>query len=117
MTIGLLARLLRLLSRVACLIVIASFALFAIHQTSHASTHQVDELTGTTQATNTESLSSEGSVRRTIDEAANTITKPFAGLTSGSKNKWVVHGGNTLLAVLIYGLGVGFVARVLTVRV
>jgi hypothetical protein len=115
------AGLLRLASLVICLIVIASFAVFAVDQAKGASTHQQEALTdGTPSNTNgdsprssgTSTTGNEGSVHKTIDEASNTFTSPFSEVTSGSKNAWTIHGANLLLALVIYGFGLGFLARV-----
>jgi hypothetical protein len=110
-----LPRLLQVLSRLACLVVILSFVLFAVNQTSKASTHQQNELNGTTQPSS--SRPKESAVHKAIDEAAAKITSPFSKLTSGSKNEWVVRGGDAALALLIYGFGVGFLARMVALRV
>jgi hypothetical protein len=117
-----LAAFLRIASKVICLIVVASFAIFAVNQTGTASTHQQDELNGTPVATTTPtstrgSRSHEGTVHRVIDEAAEAFTSPFSGLTAGSTSQWAIRGVSTVLALLVYGLGLGYLARVLRVRV
>jgi predicted PurR-regulated permease PerM len=113
------AGLLRLVSRVACLIVIASFVIFAVNQTGKASTHQQEELSQTPIARQAPSShpKHENEVRKVIDEASNKLTSPFSGLTSGSSSQWVKHGVNVILALLIYGFALGFLARVLRVKV
>jgi hypothetical protein len=119
-TSGVLPGLLRLASRIICLIVIASFVLFVVNQTSNASKGQQRELsTGSTQETpgSTASASShESTARKTIDEVAGELTSPFSAVTSGSTNQWVIRGTNLVLALLVYGFGLGFVARMLSVR-
>lgn len=119
MTSGVLPGLLRLASRIICLIVVASFVLFVVNQTSNASKGQQRELaTGSTQQTPGSSNSSNhvGTVHKTIDEVSDELTSPFSGVTSGSKNQWVIHGANLILTLLIYGFGLGFIARILSVR-
>jgi hypothetical protein len=81
-----LAALLRVASKVICLTVAVSFAIFAVNQTGSASTHQQDELNGTPVAAATPTstrapLPHEGSVHRVIDEAAEAFTSPFSGIT------------------------------------
>ena len=114
------AGLLRLASLVICLIVIASFAIFAIDQTKSASVHQQQELkVGTKEAlTNppTKASTHESSVHEAIDEASNQLTSPFSGITSGSSSEWAIHGVNLVLALAVYGFGLGFLARVVRVR-
>jgi hypothetical protein len=114
------AGLMRLASVVICLIVIASFTIFAVDQTKGASVHQQQELTvGTRAATSSAPKSTpahEGAVHEAIDEASNKLTSPFSGVTSGSSSEWAIHGVNLLLALAIYGFGLGYLARVIRVR-
>jgi hypothetical protein len=103
-------------------IVIVSFALFAIDQTSSASAHQQEALQGTnggpTPASATHAAPAhEGEAHRRIDEVSAQLTSPFAVVTAGSTSQWVVRGVSTLLALLVYGVGIGFLARVLRLRV
>jgi hypothetical protein len=115
-----LSTLLRLASRVICLIVIVSFALFALEQTSSASTHQQNELNESAPAgsrtTTTEKPKSKSALHKTIDEASSSLTSPFSGITAGWQNQWAIHGANLVLALLIYGFALGFLARMLRVR-
>jgi hypothetical protein len=115
------ATLLRLASRVACLIVIVAFAIFAVEQTDKASTHQQNALKGTGSGSSApqiaEKPSHEGAVHNAIDEAAKALTSPFSSLTSGSGSQWVVRGVGTALALLIYGVAIGYVARMMRIRV
>jgi hypothetical protein len=116
--------LLRLASRVVCLIVIASFVIFAVEQASKASTHQQAAVSGTA-ANATASAppaqeakpAQESAVHKAIDEAASELTSPFSGVTAGSTSQWVVRGVGTLLALLVYGLGLGYLLRLLRIRV
>jgi hypothetical protein len=114
-------RLLRLASLVICVIVVASFAIFVVDQSKSASAHQTQEIaTGSTTAKtsgSTNSTAGEGSVHKTIDEASEQLTSPFAGVVSGSSSEWVIRGVKLLLALAVYGFGLGYLARVLRVRV
>jgi hypothetical protein len=120
-------RLLRLASIAICLIVIASFALFAINETKSASGRQQEALVnGGPAATTTGSQSSSGAasrapkhesaVHKAIDEASSKLTSPFSGVLSSS-SEWATRGGKLLLALLVYGFGLGYLARMLRVRV
>jgi hypothetical protein len=109
-------KLLRLASLVICAIVVASFATFAVQQTKSASGHQQEELTGGAKPL-ANATAHEGSVRKALDEASDQLTSPFAGLVSGSTSEWAIRGVKLLLALLVYGLGFGYLARVLRVRV
>ena len=119
-----LARVLKLASLALCLIVIASFALFVINRTSDASAHQQQEVNGETaggagepsSAIAPDSGGHKGSARRTIDEVSEAVTSPFAALTEGSSSQWVIHSVDLALALVVYGFGLGFVARTIRVR-
>jgi hypothetical protein len=115
-----LAGALRLASVVLCLIVIASFALFAINQTGNASAHQQEVLNGNTTTTTDGSTprahATEGSVHKTIDEAADAVTSPFSAATDATNSRWLIHAINLLLTLLVYGFGLAFLARVIRVR-
>ena len=110
-----LAGLMRLASIIICLIVIASFAIFVVNQTSSASTHQQEEVSGRVEAKNTSSTH-ESTVHKTIDEASNELTSPFSSISSGWSSQWATRGANLLLALILYGFGLGFLARVVRVR-
>ena len=112
------ARLLRLASWIVCLIVIASFLIFVVEQTSSASNHQQEELIEHPSAsTGAPAVKHESTLHKKIDEAANFFTSPFAGIVSGSNSQWVIHGVKTVLALLVYGFGLSYLARVIRVRV
>jgi hypothetical protein len=115
-----LVALLRIASRIACLIVVVSFVLFAIDQTSSASTHQQEALNGTNggpTSTPAAHPAQEGEAHKVIDEVAGKLTSPFSGITAGSTSQWVIRGVGTLMALLVYGVGVGFLTRLLRLRV
>jgi len=119
-----LASALRLASVVLCLVVVASFTLFVVDQTSSASAHQQALLSheaSTTPASGApqQSLSShdaKGSVRKTIDEVSEAITSPFSFATDATSSEWLIRGIDLALALLVYGFALGFVARAIRVR-
>ncbi len=107
-----------LASRIVCLIVIAWFVVFAVGASKEASTHQLNEVATATNGTQrTVSEPPATGVQKTLDEAAKAITSPFASVASSSSSAWLIHGVDTMLALLIYGIGFGFLVRVLRVRV
>jgi hypothetical protein len=53
-----------------------------------------------------------GTVHETIDDANDVLLRPFVDLV-GSDNAWVSHGIPALLALLIYGFGLGLLANML----
>ena len=117
------AGILRLASVIICVITVASFAIFAVNQTDHASHHQQEVVSSPTgQALAPASApptgtQHESTVRRVIDEASNKLTSPFSSITVGSSSEWGTRGLNLLLALVVYGFGLGFLARVIRVRV
>jgi hypothetical protein len=119
--IELVVRLLRLASVVICLIVIASFLVFAVQQTKSASGRQQEQLNsevpGATPTAPHSSKPREGSVHKALDEVSDELTSPFSGVVSGSKSEWTIRGVKLLLALVVYGFGLGFLARMLRVRV
>jgi hypothetical protein len=113
---SLIVRMLRLASFVICLIVIASFVIFATDQTKTASKHQTEAVTGSSGASTSPSAH-QSSLHKGIDEASEELTSPFAGIVSGSGSEWVIRGVKLLLALVVYGFGLSYLARVLRVRV
>jgi hypothetical protein len=109
-----LAGILRVASRIVCLIVIVSFVIFAVGQTGAASTHQQEELGSVTTVTHPEHKST---AHKVLDEVAGKLTSPFSGITAGSTSQWVIRGVGTLMALLVYGVGLGYLSRVLRIRV
>lgn len=120
-----LAGLLRLVSIVLCLLVTVSFVLFVVHDTSVASAHQQDVLNSGVPpgqplpASDTPATQppSKSSLRATIDELAEGVTSPFSGLTSSWSSEWLKRGVLLALALLVYGFGLGYVARTIRVRI
>jgi hypothetical protein len=113
-----LAGLLLLVSRIVCLIVIAAFVVFVVDQTSGASAHQQNEISeGSAPPSSPSSPKRESTVHRTLNEASDALTSPFAGVVSGSHSQWTIHIVRTVLALLVYGFGVAFLVRFIRVRV
>jgi hypothetical protein len=112
-----LASLLRLASWIICLIVVASFLVFVVNQTSSASTHQQEELNGNAAPSGAPAPKHESALHKKIDEASDFFTSPFSAVVSGSTSQWAIHGVKTVLALLIYGFGLSYLARVIRVRV
>jgi hypothetical protein len=111
-------RLLRVASFVICAIVVLSFAVFALDKTKTASSHQTEAVSGRTSAASEKGTGQghEGAVHKAIDETSEQLTSPFAGIISGADSEWANRGVRVLLALLVYGFGLGFLARTLRVR-
>ena len=120
-------RLLRFASVVICVIVIVSFAVFAVDQTKGASTQQQQKIAGgvptatvgasAPHAAAESAPAHESGVRSAIDEASSWLTTPFSGLVSASNGEWATRGTNVLLALVVYGFGLGYLARAIGVKV
>ena len=114
-----LERILRTASVVACLLVVAGWALFAIDETKSASDLTRNELSGrrATQvadpAPDQERAreAAHSKPREAIDDANDVLLKPFAGVADSSASKWVRRSVPAGLALLVYGVGVGFLLR------
>ena len=108
-------QLLRRASLICCAFVIASFLLFAVAQTSRASQGQASAIsagtgTGTGTAARPEPISSESQPRRLIDQVAEALNSPWAGIVA-THNRWMQRLAPTLCSLLVYGLLIGFLAR------
>jgi hypothetical protein len=105
------SRVLRLTAFACCALVVASFGMFARDQMAGASQHQQTELVAGAHPTAASSTPvKHAQPRRFIDSAAKVLTKPFDAVVQ-SRNVWVKHGLPALFALLVYGLGLGYLAR------
>jgi hypothetical protein len=108
---GVISRVFRLTAFACCVLVVASFAMFARDQMAGASQHQQTELVAGARPTMASSSPvKHAQPRRSIDAAAKVLTEPFAAIVE-STNVWVKHGLPALFALLVYGLGLGYLAR------
>jgi hypothetical protein len=117
---GLLARILRLVSLAICVIAVAWFATFVLDQTSKASSQQQAEVNASGPASDHTTTSApaakhNSAIHEAVDKAFSTLSSPFSGVTSGSSSEWTIHIVDTLLVLLVYGFGLGFLARILRV--
>ncbi len=120
-----LASVLRLASVVLCLIVIVSFALFVVDQTGSASAHQQAVVNAAapgsgappaSQAPSRSGKQGESSARKTIDEASEAITSPFSFATEATSSEWLSRAIGLLLTLFFYGFVLGFITRMIRVR-
>lgn len=120
-----LAGVLRLASVVLCLIVIASFVLFVVDQTGSASAHQQAVVNAaapgsaalaTSHETPASKKQGESTARKTIDEASEAITSPFSFATEATSSEWLSRGIGLLLTLFFYGFVLGFITRMIRVR-
>jgi hypothetical protein len=110
------AQLLRYLAVLACLVLVIGFGAFASDEASSSSAGQVEKLgealNDPAPATNTERARERrhGAVREAIDDTNDFLLRPFTGVAD-SGNLWVRRGVPTLLALLVYGLGLTLLAN------
>jgi hypothetical protein len=109
------SRVLRLTATACCLLVVLSFAMFARDQMAGASQHQQTELVAGAAQAAPAATKGHAQPRRFIDDAAQTLTRPFAAIVHSS-NEWVDHGLPAVFALIVYGLGLGYLARYSSAR-
>jgi hypothetical protein len=101
-------------SFVCCAFVVLSFGLFALSQASGASNHQVAQLNGGPAPAHAAhirpAVQTPGQPRRFIDGASTALTSPFRSFIH-SHSQWAVKIASSILALLLYGLGLGYLAR------
>jgi hypothetical protein len=118
-SIRVLAGPLRVVSVVATAIVVLSFVLFALDETSAASKRSAAETAGLRasrvpdpspdQERAREAVHSD--VREAIDDANDILLTPFAWAEPDTRDRWARRGVPALLAVFVYGFLLSFLAR------
>ncbi|HEX5851538.1 MAG TPA: hypothetical protein VFY36_00450 [Solirubrobacteraceae bacterium] len=111
---NLVVRVIMIVSLVICLIVIASFAIFAVGETKSASNRQQESISG---ASGQVAEAHESELHKAIDDASEELTSPWAGIVSDSSGEWAVRIVNLVIALAVYGFGLGYLARMVRVRV
>jgi hypothetical protein len=117
--------LLRTVAIVVSAIVLVSFGLFAIDETRDASNRSVAAVEGLEATRSADPTAGEerarerahNSLREAIDDADDILVAPFAPVTKSSESSWVRRGIPTLLALVVYGFGLAFLARFMHGRV
>jgi len=112
-----LERPLRWLAIILSLIVAVGFVLFAVDDFDRASSNSTNRILDNPSAadpTPTGERQRErrhGDVREAIDDANDVLLRPFASVTEHSKSRWARRGVPALLALLVYGFLLGYLAR------
>jgi hypothetical protein len=98
-------------------IIMLSFTLFALEQVSDASKTQQNAIATVDPGAAGERARAEGhtGLHEMIDDANDELLRPFAGVVN-SGGQWERRGVPALLGLLVYGLGLGFLARALSAR-
>jgi hypothetical protein len=115
----------RLVAILTSAIVVLGFAYFATDELGRGSQNQQNkldrEVTGAhadptpiapTPDQETERERVNGPFREAIDDANDVLLGPFTGIID-SNDRWVTHGVPAMMALLLYGLGLGTLANML----
>jgi hypothetical protein len=113
-------RVLRFAAIACSLLVILGWGWFAADQANSASKQTQAEIAGDfASSTASPDPDQEAAREKTnsklheaIDDANDVLLKPFASIADGSSSKWVRRTVPALLALLVYGFGLGLLARV-----
>jgi hypothetical protein len=105
--------------------VLVGFAFFAADELDRGSKTQQRALANELEGSNSEVIpvaptspdeavreAAHGDLREIVDDVNDVLLGPFTNLTD-SKDVWVVRGIPTILALLLYGVGLGFLANML----
>ena len=117
---GVIERLLRFAAIACSLLVVAGWGWFAVDQTSAASKTSQEEIAGDAAQqdpspdpdTERERERTNSTVHEWVDDANDVLLRPFSSLGENSSSKWVRRTIPALLALLVYGFGLGLLARV-----
>jgi hypothetical protein len=117
--------LIRLAAIVMSGFVLVGFAFFATDELDRGSKTQQQALANELEGANPEAIpiaptpadeaereALHGGVREFVDDVNDVLLDPFSDLVS-SNDVWVARGVPTILALLLYGFGLGFLANML----
>ena len=115
------------MSTIAAIVLLASFAMFAIDQARDGSKQQVAKLGGEIDPSNASTNVNQadptpkterqrekmhGQVRETVDDVDDVLIKPFTGVVHSS-SIWTQRGVPALIAFLLFGVGLRIAAAYL----
>jgi hypothetical protein len=118
-THAVLPSLLRTVSIVASLLALLGWALFGIDETRGASDLSRAEIAGQAAVRTVDPSPAQerarealhSGPREAVDDADDVLLAPFAPIVEGSTSQWVRRTVPMLLALLLYGFGLSFLAR------
>jgi hypothetical protein len=102
---------LRTAAVVCSLLIALSLGFFIVDQTKGSDTQAEQEIQGVLHPV-APPPAKHGQPRRFIDQASHDLTTPFNGIVD-NKGPWVRHLVPDVLGILLFGLGLGFLARAL----
>jgi hypothetical protein len=117
-----LERPIRILAIVACGIVTMSFALFVVDQSRSASNLSATEIAQSGPPVTPGSSAKQPKpkpahrttaeqARHIVDQANHSLVSPVDWVVPAHANDWVTRGVPWILAMLLYGFGLGYLAR------
>lgn len=104
---------------VASLFVFAGWGLFAIDEARSASDQTATEIQGRRAARAADPSPEQerarerahSDAREFVDDANDVLLSPFASVSEEARSRWVRRTVPAVIALLVYGVGVGFLAR------
>ena len=103
-------------------VIVLSFVLFAVDELNGASQRNEAKLAQDLEANPPPAAERQrekdhGTIREALDDANDVVVSPFQGIASSDDSLWVQRGVPALLALLVFGFGLGFLARFMRGRV
>jgi hypothetical protein len=99
----------------ASAIIALSFVLFAVEEVRDASKRQQSAVIDPGGAAERQRAADHTTAREVVDDTNDLLLRPFAGVLD-TENPWASRGIPALLGLLVYGLGLAYLARRLDVR-
>jgi len=116
---GVLEKALRFAAVICSLLVVVGWGWFAANETDAASKSTQAEIAGLGAARTADPSpdqerareTADGRVHEAVDDANDVLLRPFAAVAAGNSSKWVRRTIPALLALVVYGFGLGLLAR------
>jgi hypothetical protein len=102
---------LRFISIVASLLIVTGWLAFAIDQTRDGSEESQQGIVANTVATPAPGAVHHSAARRKLDSINHTLLSPFRSVTGDGASDWMRHSVPAILGLLVYGFGLGYLAR------
>ena len=111
--------LIRVAAMVTSACVLLGFVLFALDESSTASRKTQDAIAGRKASQTVDPSPAQerarervhSAPREVVDDIDDVLLAPFAWIEPESANRWLRRGVPTLVALVVYGFGLGFLAR------
>jgi hypothetical protein len=109
----------RLVAVVVSGFVLVGFAFFAVDELDRGSKTQQQALgsevipIAPTPADEAAREAAHGDLREVVDDVNDVLLGPFSDIVDPNDDVWVARGVPTILALLLYGVGLGFLANML----